>query len=34
MTSEIGLAEVIEAAPNIVEGRARGRIVVKIELPR
>jgi acrylyl-CoA reductase (NADPH) len=34
MTSEIGLAEVIEAAPNIVEGRAGGRIVVKIELPR
>ncbi len=34
MTSEIGLAEVIEAAPNIVEGRACGRIVVKIELPR
>jgi acrylyl-CoA reductase (NADPH) len=30
MTSEIGLAEVIEAAGNIVEGRVRGRIVVKI----
>jgi len=30
MTSEIGLAEVIEAARNIVEGRVRGRIVVKI----
>ncbi len=31
MTTEIGLAEVIEAARNIVEGRVRGRIVVKIE---
>jgi len=30
MTSEIGLAEVIEAARKIVEGRIRGRIVVKI----
>jgi hypothetical protein len=30
MTSEIGLAEVIEAARNIVEGRVRGRIVVNI----
>ena len=30
MTSEIGLAEVIEAGRNIVEGRVRGRIVVKI----
>jgi acrylyl-CoA reductase (NADPH) len=30
MTREIGLAEVIEAARNIVEGRVRGRIVVKI----
>lgn len=30
MTSEIGLAEVIAAARNIVEGRVRGRIVVKI----
>jgi len=30
MTREIGLAEAIEAARNIVEGRARGRIVVKI----
>jgi acrylyl-CoA reductase (NADPH) len=30
MTSEIGLAEVIEAARGIVEGRVRGRIVVKI----
>jgi acrylyl-CoA reductase (NADPH) len=30
MTTEIGLAEVIEAARNIVEGRVRGRIVVKI----
>jgi acrylyl-CoA reductase (NADPH) len=29
MTSEIGLAEVIEAARNIVEGRIRGRVVVK-----
>jgi len=30
MTSEIGLAEVIEAACNIVEGRVRGRVVVNI----
>jgi acrylyl-CoA reductase (NADPH) len=30
MTTEIGLAEVVEAARNIVEGRVRGRIVVKI----
>ncbi len=30
MTSEIGLAEVIAAARNIVEGRVRGRIVVRI----
>jgi acrylyl-CoA reductase (NADPH) len=30
MTSEIGLAEAIEAARDIVEGRVRGRIVVKI----
>ena len=30
MTTEIGLAEVIEAARNIVDGRVRGRIVVKI----
>ena len=30
MTSEIGLAEVIEAGRNIVEGHVRGRIVVKI----
>jgi acrylyl-CoA reductase (NADPH) len=30
MTSEIGLAEVIEAARGIVEGPVRGRIVVKI----
>ena len=30
MTTEIGLAETIEAAPEIVEGRVRGRIVVKI----
>jgi acrylyl-CoA reductase (NADPH) len=30
MTTDIGLAEVIEAARNIVEGRVRGRIVVKI----
>ena len=29
-TSEIGLAEVIEAARDIVEGRVRGRIVVNI----
>jgi acrylyl-CoA reductase (NADPH) len=30
MTTEIGLAGTIEAAPEIVEGRVRGRIVVKI----
>ena len=30
MTTEIGLAEVIEAARSIVEGRVRGRIVVKV----
>jgi acrylyl-CoA reductase (NADPH) len=30
MTTEIELAEVIDAARNIVEGRIRGRIVVKI----
>jgi acrylyl-CoA reductase (NADPH) len=30
MTTEIGLAEVITAARDIVEGRVRGRIVVKV----
>ena len=30
MTTEIGLADVFEAARSIVEGRVRGRIVVKI----
>jgi acrylyl-CoA reductase (NADPH) len=30
MTTEIGLAQVIEAAPKIVAGKVRGRIVVKI----
>ncbi len=30
ITGEIGLAQVIGAAPDIVEGRIRGRIVVKI----
>jgi acrylyl-CoA reductase (NADPH) len=30
MTSEIGLAEVIDRAGTILEGRVRGRIVVKI----
>jgi acrylyl-CoA reductase (NADPH) len=30
MTREIGLAEVIQAARDLVEGRVRGRIVVKI----
>jgi acrylyl-CoA reductase (NADPH) len=30
MTSEVALAEVIDAAPAILEGRVRGRIVVKI----
>jgi acrylyl-CoA reductase (NADPH) len=31
MTSEIGLADVVEAGRAIVEGQVRGRIVVKIE---
>jgi acrylyl-CoA reductase (NADPH) len=31
MTAEIGLSGVIEAGQQIVEGRVRGRIVVKIE---
>jgi acrylyl-CoA reductase (NADPH) len=30
MTTEIGLADVIEAARRIAEGQVRGRIVVKI----
>jgi acrylyl-CoA reductase (NADPH) len=30
MTSEIGLAQVIDVAPRILEGQVRGRIVVKI----
>ena len=30
MTCEIGLSEVISVAPTILEGRVRGRIVVKI----
>jgi hypothetical protein len=30
MTNEIGLADVIGAGRKIVEGRVRGRIVVKI----
>jgi acrylyl-CoA reductase (NADPH) len=30
MSSEIGLANVIEAGRRIVEGQVRGRIVVKI----
>jgi acrylyl-CoA reductase (NADPH) len=30
MTSQIGLQEVVAAAPDIVEGRVRGRIIVKI----
>jgi acrylyl-CoA reductase (NADPH) len=30
MTREIGLAEVIDAAREIVEGRVRGRIVVRV----
>jgi acrylyl-CoA reductase (NADPH) len=30
MTGEVGLADVIEAAARIVEGRVRGRVVVKI----
>jgi acrylyl-CoA reductase (NADPH) len=30
MTTQIGLSEVIEAAGNILEGKVRGRIVVKI----
>jgi acrylyl-CoA reductase (NADPH) len=31
MTSEIGLSDVTEAATRIVEGRVRGRIVVRIQ---
>ena len=30
MTTEIGLADVVEAGKRIVEGQVRGRIVVKI----
>jgi hypothetical protein len=30
MTAEIGLSDVMEAGRMIVEGRVRGRIVVKI----
>jgi acrylyl-CoA reductase (NADPH) len=30
LTSEIGLADVVTAAPRIVEGRVRGRIAVKV----
>ena len=30
MTSEIALAEACEAAPAILEGRVRGRVVVKV----
>jgi hypothetical protein len=30
MTTEIGLADVIEAARQIVEGQVRGRLVVRI----
>jgi acrylyl-CoA reductase (NADPH) len=30
MTKEIGLSEVLDAAPAIIDGRVRGRIVVKI----
>jgi acrylyl-CoA reductase (NADPH) len=30
MTTQIGLAEVCETAPTIIDGRVRGRIVVKI----
>jgi acrylyl-CoA reductase (NADPH) len=30
MTSEIGLGDVIDAAPRILAGEVRGRIVVKI----
>ena len=30
MTSEIGLAEVIEAARNIVAGQIRGRLAVRV----
>ena len=32
MTAEIGLADVVEAGRRIVDGRVRGRIVVKIEI--
>jgi acrylyl-CoA reductase (NADPH) len=30
MTSEIGLAQVIDTAPKIIDGGVRGRIVVNI----
>jgi hypothetical protein len=30
LTTEIGLSEVFEAAPRILAGQVRGRIVVKI----
>ena len=30
MTSEIGLSDVVEAGRSIIEGKVRGRIVVKI----
>jgi acrylyl-CoA reductase (NADPH) len=30
ITSEIGLADVLDAAGSIVDGRVRGRIVVKV----
>ncbi len=30
MTSEIGLGEVVQAAPEIIEGRVRGRIAVRV----
>ena len=31
MTTQIGLADVIETAGRILEGRVRGRIVVKVK---
>jgi hypothetical protein len=30
MSTEIGLAEVIDTAPRILDGQVRGRLVVKI----
>jgi acrylyl-CoA reductase (NADPH) len=31
ITTQIGLSDVVETAENILEGRVRGRIVVKVQ---